>query len=154
MFEKEIVRKYKILLKSDVTSFLTSFRRKYRAFPIKLLNELSKNSSYKNLKKLMVNGVSIEPNVLIKDINKKYKQLEKQINPSYFNPTLRAYTKDASKCKDESEVKIIYKNYLDELKRQFKDIDMSLAYCLEGLKAINYALKIKNTNEKGNENNG
>lgn len=149
---KEVVRKYKTLLKSDVTSFLVSFRRKYRVFPIKLLNELSRNSSYKNLKKLIVNGVSIEPVVLIKDINKKYKQLGKQLNPSYFNPTLRAYTKDSIRCKDESEVKVIYKNYLDELKRQFNDMDMDLSFCLEGLKAINRALK--ENNKKGNENNG
>ncbi len=149
---KEVVRKYKTLLKSDVTSFLVSFRRKYRVFPIKLLNELSKNSSYKNLKKLIVNGVSIEPVVLIKDINKKYKQLGKQLNPSYFNPTLRAYTKDSIRCSDESEVKVIYKNYLDELKRQFNDMDMDLSFCLEGLKAINKALKLKNS-DKGEENN-
>ena len=50
--KKAIIRKYKVLLKNDVTSFLVSFRRKYKAFPIKLLNELSRKSSYNNLKKL------------------------------------------------------------------------------------------------------
>lgn len=150
--DKEVVRKYKTLLKSDVTSFLVSFRRKYRVFPIKLLNELSRNSSYKNLKKLIINGVSIEPVVLVKDINKKYRQLGKQLNPSHFNPTLRSYTKDAIKCSDEKEVKIIYRNYLDELKRQFNDMEMDLGYCLEGLKAINRALKLQKSEDKEKDN--
>ena len=151
MSNKEVVRKYKVLLKNDITSFLVSFRRKYRAYPIKLLNDLAKNSSYKNLKKMIINGISIEPVVLIKEINKKYRYFSKQINPSYFNPTLRSYTKDALRCKDESEVKIIYSNYLDELKRQFNDMDMDLKFCIDGLKAINIALKSNNKGETKDE---
>ena len=146
-----IIKKYKLLLKNDVTSFLVSFRRKYNVFPIKLLNELSKNSSYSNIKKLLVNGVSIEPNVLAKDVNNKYKGLKKKINPSYFNPTLKSFTKDALKCKDESEIKVIYKNYSDELKRLFKDMNDELSYCVESLKAINIALKSNKRKENDDE---
>jgi hypothetical protein len=109
-----------------------------------LLNELSKNTSYKNIKKLIINDISIEPIILIKNINKKYRDLKRKTNPSYFNTVLRAYTKDAIRCSNEVEIKIIYKNYLDDLKKQFNDMDMDLNFCLEGLKAINKEMKTEN----------
>ena len=139
-FEKrKIIKAHHLILKSEIVSFLVSFKKKYSKFPIKDLGRVGR-ISYSNIKNMVINGVSMEPKIAVREINKKYVELGKKTKPSYFNPILRSYIKDAAKCKNEKEEKDIFNTYKTELESEFKQLDIDLNFCIAGLKSVTSAL--------------
>jgi hypothetical protein len=132
---------YNTLLKAKITSFLVNFRENYNRYPIKLVNKLVRHNSIKRVSKLIVNGVSIETSIVIKEIQKKYKQLYKKLNPRYFNPTIKAYKHDAIRVSETKEVKKVYETYCKQLDVEFKEMRQDLDFCISALKAINEEIK-------------
>ena len=146
-FEKhKIIKSHHTILKSTIVSFLVSYKKKYNKFPIKDLGRVGR-LSYSNIKDTVINGVSMEPKIAVREIKKKYKEIGKKIKPSYFNPILRSYLKDALKCKNDSEEAHIYRNYKAELESEFKQMDMDLMFCLNGLKEVTKTLHDYNKNK-------
>jgi len=141
-----IVNKYHVFLKSKITSFLIGYRRKYEKFPMKELNSLSRHHSYNLLSTLIIKGKKVDYVVALKETKTTYNSLKKKINPSYFNPYLRAYLKDANKCKSESDIKIVYKTYERNLDKEFKEMDKDLDFCIRTLKEVN--IKLREANKK------
>lgn len=143
--KKKLVKSYHTLLKSDITSFLVSFRRKYNLFPIKELKKLDRQHSYKKVSKIIINGNSMEASIGIKEVKTRFNQFNKKINPSYFNPILKGFLRDANKCENEQEMKRVYNDYRKEINLEFKQFDIDLRFCIDGLKAINRSLREYNT---------
>lgn len=137
------IKSYTVKLKSKITSFLVPYRKKYDAFPIQTINKLVRQDSYKALSKLIVNDVPIEANVALKDLQTRYKNIKKKLNPSYYNPVLRGFNQDAKKASDEY-IKEIYKNYVHQLDAEFKQLDLDLDFCIATLRALNKALSEHN----------
>jgi hypothetical protein len=131
---------YNTKLKSKVTSFLVSYRKKYDAFPISSINKLVKHTNYKALSKLIINDVSIEPELAIRDLQERYKGIKKKLNPSYFNPILRGFNQDAKKTTSKESMRDIYNKYSHQLDAEFKQLDLDLDFCVATLKALNRAL--------------
>ena len=137
--KKKTTKSHHLILKSNITSFLVSFRKKYNKFPIKDLGRVGR-ISYSNIRKMIINGVSLEPKIAVREIKKKYVELGKKSKPSYFNPILRSFIKDASKCKSYEEEKQIFNSYKNELESEFKQLDIDLSFCINGLKEVTKAL--------------
>lgn len=142
------IKAYNIKLKSKITSFLVSYRKKYDAFPITSINKLTRHDSYKALSKLIIYDVSIEPNVALKDLQNRYKGIKKKLNPSYFNPVLRGFNQDVKKASSNESVKDLYTKYSHQLDAEFKQLDLDLDYCIATLKALNKALSEYNKKAK------
>lgn len=142
------VKKYNVMLKNKVTSFLVSYRKKYNAFPIATINKLTKLSSYKALSKLIIYDVPIDANVALSDLQKRYKGIKPKLNPSYYNPVIRAFNSDARKASSDASVKEIYTNYTHQLDAEFKQLNLDLDYCVNTLKALNKALSEFNKKHK------
>ncbi len=142
------IRGYNVKLKSKITSFLVSYRKKYDAFPIGSINKLTKHTNYKALSKLIINDVSIEPELAIKDLQERYKGIKKKLNPSYFNPVLRGFTSDAKKTTSKESMRDIYTKYSHQLDAEFKQLDLDLDFCVATLKALNKSLSEYNKKNK------
>lgn len=146
--KRKEIKDYTNRLKNRVTSFLVKYRKRYNAFPIGSINKLVKHDSYKYLSKLIINGVSIETPIAIKDMQKKYNGIKKKLNPSYFNPIIKGFISDAKKAGNDTSISSLYSNYCSELDAEFKQLDLDLDFCLNTLKSLNKALKEYNTKNK------
>jgi len=91
----------------------------------------------------------MEPKIAIREIKKKYDDLGKKIKSSYFNPILRSFLKDALKCKNIEEEKEIFSSYKSELQSEFKQMDLDLSFCLNGVREVTKALHDFNKTNKG-----
>ena len=145
----KLVKTDAIMLKQQVTSFLIQYRKNYKAFPISDINKLSRHNSIKKVSNMIIDGKSIEPAIAIKLIKDRYRKIAKKTNPGYFSSVIRGFLNDSRKTKTIDDVKELYKNYDTELKSIFKEMDLDLKYCVNGLKSINKSLK--DYNKKGNE---
>lgn len=135
-----LAQKYYKLLNNDITDALTNFNKKYEKFPIKTLGRVSRASYFKNVKNLSVNGVSMESNILIREIKNRYNDLKKKSKKSYFSFILRSFLKDASMCKSEQEIKNLYPHYKKEMDAEIKQMNLDLNFCIEGLKEVTKSL--------------
>lgn len=133
------INKYHKLLKQKIAHYLLGFREKFTKYPIDQVKKFKSHPSYKEFGKVNIEGENIEGKILVDDIQNKYKDLNKKANPSYFNYILKNYKLDASKCKkDENQkLKSIYSSYDDELKMDFKQMDMDFDFLVSGIKEIN-----------------
>lgn len=134
--KRKKVKAYNDMLKSKITSFLVEFRNKYKRFPIKTIKKLSKSNTLNRITKLMVDDVSLEPYLAVNNSIKKYQELGKKLNPSYFNPTISAYKHDANRCREVSEVKDVYDTYSNQLDAEFKQMKDDLMFCFDVTKSI------------------
>ena len=149
------IGQYNAMLKKKITSFLMEFRAKLNRYPIKDINKFVNHYSYKQLGKLIINGESIEGPVVVLQIQKKYKELKKKANPSYFNVILQNYRHDATKAKRNGRptVKEVYKEYNEELLSSFKQMELDLDFLTSGLKEIvKYIKAFNKSNLKGKNN--
>ena len=137
----KLIKTDTILLKQSVTSFLIQYRKNYKAFPISNINKLARHNSIKNVSNMILNDKPIAPTVAIKLIQDRYKKIAKKTNPSYFSSVIRGFQNDCRRAKKIEDVKELYKNYDNELKSIFKEMDLDLKYCINGLKALNKVLK-------------
>ena len=145
--KKRDIKKYNVMLKNKVTSFLVQYRKKYNAFPIATINKLTKQNNYKALSKLIIYDVPIDSNIALSDLQKRYKGIKGKLNPSYFNPIIRGFNVDAKKTSNKESVKDIYTKYCHQLDAEFKQLDL----CVATLKALNKALSEYNKKNKASK---
>ena len=150
LFQTKVAKAHYTILKSDITSFLVSFKKKYNRFPIKDLGRVSR-INYSSIRKFVIHGVSMEPKIAVREIKKKYVELGKNVKPSYFNPILRSFLQDAKKCKTDEEEKSVFSSYKEELKSEFKQFDIDLLFCVNGLSEVTKSLHNYNNENKQKE---
>ena len=106
--KRKDIKKYNLMLKNKVTSFLVGYRKRYNAFPISTINKLVRQNNYKVLAKLIIYDVPIDSKVALSDMQKRYKDIKGKLNPSYYNPVIRGFNVDAKKASDSNSIKGIF----------------------------------------------
>lgn len=157
------IKQYSVMLKKNITSFLMSYRDRLKRYPILQIKKFTSHPSYKESKEKKVFNISGEKlagGVLVDEIQKKHKELNKKANPGYFNYILRSFKHDALKLEKENKTKLkeTYDTYRDELKAEFKQMELDFDFLVDGVKEISKYVKefnrkfgIKESEDEENE---
>ena len=132
-------KEYLLRLKSNISSFLVNYKKRYQLFPWSLVNKISKMKIITDTP-ITVHGTEFTVKELIKEINKYKGKIQSRIKPSYFNFILKAYIKD-SMNKTGNELSKVYRQYNEQLNLQFKEMKDDLFFCLDALKELNKVVK-------------
>ena len=133
-------KEYLLLLKKDISDFVKNFSKRYKLFPWNNLKKVTKIKT-DNQAIITVQDVEYSINELVKTISNTKTLIQIRLKTSHYNPVLKAYIKDSIHAVNEEEIKDIYIQYKNELKRQFDETRDKLLFCLDGLRELNKYFK-------------
>ena len=132
-------KEYLLKLKKEVSDFIINYKKRYQLFPWNEVNKVSKLQINSN-SPIKVNGIDFTVKKLVSEINKTKPKIQSKLKPYHYNYILKAYIKDSIN-KDNKLLEEVYNQYKEELQSVFKEVQLDLLFCLEGLKQLNKALK-------------